>query len=172
MGNRVPWGAAGLGFLLFLLASAAPVAVRGSRGGPVKQPISFNHRKHVQDNGLACSTCHQDYDKEAFAGLPTAEVCAFCHLEPQGKSAEERKLVRLLQKGAPLEWKPLFLEPPHVYYSHRRHVVAGKIDCSVCHGAIGQSLEPPPRVRRLRMQDCIDCHRLRGAPTDCTVCHR
>jgi hypothetical protein len=161
--------AAASGFLLFLFGSAFPFALRRP---PVRQPIAFNHQKHVKDNDLACSTCHEYYEKEAFSGLPTSEICASCHLEPQGKSAEERELVRLLKAGAPLDWKPLFLQPPHVYYSHRRHVVTARIDCSVCHGGIAQTSFPPARVPRLRMADCIGCHEKHGAPTECTACHR
>lgn len=157
------------GFLLFLVASAVPLALRRPA---VHQPIAFNHRKHVKDNELACSTCHEYYEKEAFSGLPASDLCASCHLEPQGKSAEELKLVRLLKAGAPLDWKPLFLQPPHVYYSHRRHVVAAHIDCAVCHGGIALTSSPPARVKSLRMADCIDCHRERGAPTGCNACHR
>jgi Cytochrome c7 and related cytochrome c/Class III cytochrome C family len=161
--------AAASGFLLFLIASALPFALRRSA---VQQPIAFNHQKHVKDNDLACSTCHEYYEKEAFSGLPTSEICSSCHLEPQGKSAEELKLVRLLKAGAPLDWKPLFLQPPHVYYSHRRHVMTAKIDCPVCHGGIAQTSFPPARVPRLKMADCIGCHEKRGAPTECTACHR
>lgn len=164
------WILAGVsGFLLFLIGSSVPSALRRSA---VEQPIAFNHQKHVKDNDLACSTCHEYYEKEAFSGLPTSEICASCHLEPQGKSEEERKLVRLLKAGAPLDWKPLFLQPPHVYYSHRLHVMTAKIDCPVCHGGIAQTSLPPGRVRRLKMADCIDCHEKRGAPTQCTACHR
>jgi hypothetical protein len=157
----------------FVLAAAATVVVRGSAYSPsVRQPVAFNHRKHVEEAGLACSTCHEFYEKEAFSGLPSADTCAACHAEPQGKSAAELELVRLLKSGAPLDWKPLFRQPPHVFYSHRRHVVSGKIDCVVCHGTIAKTSAPPSSVRRLRMQDCIDCHRRRGVATDCTTCHR
>ena len=168
-GPRGLLAAAASGFLLFLFGSALPFALRRPA---VRQPIAFNHQKHVKDNDLACSTCHEYYEKEAFSGLPTSEICASCHLEPQGKSAEERELVRLLKAGAPLDWKPLFLQPPHVYYSHRRHVVTARIDCSVCHGGIAQTSFPPARVPRLRMADCIGCHEKHGAPTECTACHR
>jgi hypothetical protein len=157
------------GFLLFLIGSAVPFALRRP---PVRQPISFNHRKHVQENELACSTCHEFFETQAFSGLPTAELCASCHSEPQGKSAEEARLVRVLKAGAPLDWKPLFVQPPHVYYSHRRHVMTAKIDCTVCHAGIAQTAFPPTRVRRARMADCIGCHEKRGAPTECTTCHR
>lgn len=172
--SRARWVAPALGFLLPFAITAVVVALLPYHGPtkPVRQPIAFNHRKHVEEASLTCSTCHQFYETEAFSGLPAADVCAMCHLEPQGKSAQERELVRRLQAGAPLDWKPLFRQPPHVFSSHRRHVVVAKLDCAVCHGEIGKSTQPPLRVRRLVMQDCIDCHRRRGASAECTTCHR
>lgn len=162
-----------LAFVVFFGASAALLALhRGRAARLARQPIAFNHRKHVKDLDLPCSTCHEFFEKEAFSGLPSAEVCASCHLEPQGKSEEEKRLVQLLQRGASLDWRPLFRQPAHVFYSHRRHVVAAKLDCGVCHGGIAQTREPPRRVRKLRMNDCLDCHRRRGVSTDCTACHR
>ncbi|MFI5182506.1 MAG: cytochrome c3 family protein [Thermoanaerobaculia bacterium] len=161
----------------FVLAGAGTTALTLG-GGPeffrptVSQPIAFNHQKHTKDLDLACPTCHLTVEKEAFSSLPDAEVCASCHSEPQGKSEEEKKLVQLLKAGTPLSWEPLFRQPSHIFYSHRRHVAVAKIDCSVCHGAIAASTVPPGRVRRLRMNDCISCHRRTGASTDCTTCHR
>jgi cytochrome c553 len=172
--NRARWVAPALGFLLPFMITAGVVALLPYHGPtkPVRQPIAFNHRKHVEELSLPCSICHQFYETEAFSGLPAAEVCATCHLEPQGKSAEERELVKLLKAGTPLDWKPLFRQPPHVFSSHRRHVVVAKLDCPVCHGEIGNSTQPPTRVKRLVMQDCLDCHRRRRAAAECTTCHR
>ena len=138
----------------------------------VHQPISFNHRKHVTELDLGCTTCHLTVETEAFSGLPDADLCAGCHLEPQGKSEEEKKLVEMLKKGTALAWKPLFRQPAHVFYSHRRHVTVAKLQCRVCHGAIADTTAPPVRVRRLVMDDCVSCHRRERVRTDCTVCHR
>jgi Cytochrome c7 and related cytochrome c len=158
-----------LGFVVFFVASGAIVR---SRGPVVEQPIAFNHRIHTVDNELACTNCHEYYEKEAFSGLPNRETCAFCHEEPQGEGAKELALVELLQSGAPLDWKPLFRQPPHVFYSHRRHVKVAGLECESCHGDIGQSEAPPRRVRRLEMNDCIGCHEREDAAFDCTTCHR
>jgi hypothetical protein len=166
------------GFAASFVMACAAVTAFGLSGGPAflrpatRQPISFDHNKHVKDLDLGCPTCHLTVEKEAFSGLPTAEVCASCHAEPQGKSPEEAKLVALLEAGTPLDWNPLFRQPAHIFYSHRRHVVAAKIQCSVCHGAIALTTSPPGRVRRLRMDDCLGCHRKAGVSTDCTACHR
>jgi hypothetical protein len=137
-----------------------------------QQPIAFNHLKHVEEVDLECDTCHQFYAKETFSGLPRAEVCTQCHEEAQGSSPEEAKLVQLIQGGKPLEWRSLFRQPPHVFFSHRRHAVVAEMQCADCHGTIAKSEAPPTRVKKLRMDDCIVCHELRGASTDCTACHR
>ncbi len=168
------WTAAVFAFIAFFFLTGAATIWRGRRdpASRGRQPIAFNHKKHVRELDLACSSCHQFYEKETFSGLPGADICSACHQEPQGKSKEEEKLVRLLQSGAPLVWTSLFRQPAHVFSSHRRHVVAARIECAVCHGSIAETTAPPASVKRLRMQDCLDCHRRSGITTDCTGCHR
>jgi hypothetical protein len=161
----------------FVLAAGATTALtlsgrRTFLRSAVRQPISFNHKKHVTELDIGCTTCHVTVETEAFSGLPDAELCAGCHLEPQGKSEEEKKLVEMLKKGTALAWKPLFRQPAHVFYSHRRHVIVAKLQCTVCHGAIAETSAPPVRVRRLVMDDCVSCHRKARVSTDCTACHR
>ena len=152
-------------------AAASLVTMRFARS-PVEQPIAFNHRKHVVDNQLDCSTCHQFYETETFSGLPDADTCAVCHQQPQGKSAEEARLVKMLREHKPLVWNSLFRQPPHIFYSHRRHVVKGQIKCERCHGNIAMTTAPPRQVKRLLMSDCIACHERMHVATDCTTCHR
>jgi hypothetical protein len=165
-----------LAIVTFVVALAAATAVGFMTGklGPlgVKQPIAFNHKKHVVENQIACSTCHQYYETQSFSGLPEADVCSTCHAEPLGKSAEEAKLVKLLKDGKPIVWNSLFRQPSHIFYSHRRHVVKARIPCERCHGQIALASSPPARVKRLTMTDCIACHEQRGVPVDCTTCHR
>lgn len=171
--SRVPVAVGFLAFLALFFLTAAATTWRVRHSGPgAAQPIAFNHKKHVKDLDIACSSCHQFFEKETFSGLPAADVCSACHSEAQGKSAEEARLVGLLKAGTPLEWTGLFRQPAHVFYSHRRHVMAAKIECPTCHGMIAASTAPPRRVERLRMQDCLDCHRRSKVSTDCTACHR
>lgn len=138
----------------------------------VEQPIAFNHRIHVQDVGLACTDCHPFYESETFSGLPEADTCAMCHEEAQGESSEESKLLGLLSAGGRLEWRPLFAQPAHVFYSHSRHVTVAGIECDQCHGLIAESETPPRKVEILSMDACIDCHQQQQAGIDCTDCHR
>lgn len=138
----------------------------------VVQPIAFNHRKHVGEQKIECSTCHEHYQTQSFSGLPSADTCVMCHSEAVGKSAEEKKLVQLLRDGKPLLWQSLFRQPGHVFYSHRRHVMQARLKCEQCHGNFADTTSPPVRVARLTMSECIECHTARGVATDCTTCHR
>lgn len=158
--------------IFFVVSTAALTLTRVLTSAGTRQPIEFNHKKHVEENGLACAECHEFAEDNAFSGLPSAELCAFCHAEAQGESAEEQRLVQLLEEGAPLNWKPLFREPPHVYYSHRRHVGVAELDCQICHGTFAETTAPPAKVKRLTMEDCLDCHRREGVSEQCTACHR
>lgn len=166
--------AAAIGFPLFFVLSSSILTLSRVRvvQERTEQPIEFNHRLHVQDVDLECDTCHEFYESETFSGLPTTESCAFCHDEAQGENTEEVKLVNLLAEHKPLEWRRLFRQPPHVFYSHRRHFVVAGIECEVCHGDIGATERPPRRVKTLDMDGCIDCHERSQIANDCTSCHR
>lgn len=158
--------------VVFCGAAAAGLVTMRFRRSPVEQPMAFNHRKHVVDNELACSTCHQFYETETFSGLPDADTCATCHQERLGKSAEEARLVKMLSNHEPLVWNSLFRQPSHIFYSHRRHVVKAQIKCEGCHGNIAMTTSPPRQVKQLSMSDCIACHERMQVATDCTTCHR
>jgi hypothetical protein len=162
------------GFLMLLFATGVVTFFVEAKpySRPVQQPIQFNHKKHVEDAGLECSTCHGQYSTETSAGFPGADACALCHTEPQGKSAAEAALVARLKAGQPLEWVSVFREPPHVFFSHRRHVVVAKLECTLCHGNIGLSSAPPDRTAQLRMVQCVGCHATHAASTNCSACHR
>jgi hypothetical protein len=167
-----PWRPALLGFVGVAALAAAGGFLTGGRPGGGRNSIEFNHRKHVVENEISCETCHLFVADETFSGLPDGDICSSCHAEALGKSAEETKLLALLAAGTPLEWKRLFLQPAHVFYSHRRHVAVARIECPVCHQDVGRSAAPPAAVRKLRMEDCIACHEAKGLSAHCTTCHR
>jgi hypothetical protein len=136
------------------------------------QPIAFNHSKHIE-NGIACTDCHAGAQEQARATLPEISTCMTCHENPMGQSPEEAKIRAAAAAGRELVWQQNARVPPHVYFSHRRHVQAGRVDCSECHGAMQKATKPPTaRFRRLDMNDCIGCHTQRGVKTDCNDCHR
>jgi len=137
----------------------------------VVQPIQFNHKKHVAQ--VECSGCHMYYSEGTRSGLPNEEVCGICHSVAMTDSTEEVKLRKLLDEGRPIVFKKLFHLPDHVYYSHRRHVVLGKLDCSACHGGIADTEVPPTRpLVNITMAYCTVCHERSKVTNDCIACHR
>ncbi len=161
------------GFVV-VCAAAAVVALKGGPGpsGPGLQPIAFNHAKHI-GAGMNCTDCHTGAAGEEHATLPALATCMACHATPMTQSAEERRLHALAAAGTEPEWRPVTQVPPHVFFSHRRHVSLGKLACSACHGAM-ERLAAPPRAPLvpITMQNCIDCHRQAKAGSECNDCHR
>lgn len=140
-------------------------------GSRIKQPLNFNHKIHME-NDMECLDCHLYYENHASSGKPGLEICSGCHEEPQGESRAEQKIVETVKSGKEIEWQRLYRAPEDVYFSHRRHVVLGKIDCKICHGEIGESSKPPSKPRKIRMRKCMACHEERDANNDCIGCHR
>jgi hypothetical protein len=155
----------GAGFVLLLLLIGL---VFGSKTG---QPISFNHKKHVEQ-GLECDTCHRYFKTQTFAGMPDIAICLECHKEPMTKSPEEEKIRLFAQKKEEISWRRIYEEPDHVFYSHRRHVVLGKLQCQTCHGDIAQSERPPSKPWvKMTMNWCMNCHTKNKVVNDCLACH-
>ena len=162
---------------IFTVAMAAVGFAAGRFGfdpdAAVRQPIQFNHQKHVKGNGMECSACHQLFADHQHSGLPDLSVCTVCHQQALGKSPEEAKLIKLAASPNPPAFKKLFRLPDHAYYSHRRHVTVAKLPCTTCHGGIADTTAPPSRpLVRIQMKTCVDCHTRQSVRTDCTACHR
>jgi len=150
--------------LLFLFISLG----FGSKTG---QPIPFNHKKHLAQ-GLECDSCHPYFKTQTFAGMPDIATCLECHKEPITKSPEEEKIRQFRRRGEKIPWKRLYEEPDHVFFSHRRHAVLGKIECKTCHGPIGESERPPTETWvKLSMIWCMNCHAKKKVTNDCLACH-
>ncbi len=141
----------------------------------VVQPIAFNHTIHLNEASLTCTDCHTDAATSAFAGLPRKSVCLDCHDidEEQGSNPEKDKLFGFEDSDAQIPWKRVAITRPDVFFSHRRHVTAAKLDCLDCHQD-QPTLSKPPHTARLvmAMTTCIECHEERGVTTDCLRCHR
>ncbi len=140
-------------------------------GGGVKQPIAFNHEIHAE-NDLECLDCHPHFQEYSSSGKPSIETCSNCHEEPLGESKAEQKLIEYIKSGKEVEWKRLYQVPEDVFFSHRRHVVLGNIDCNICHGEIGESPNPPSKSIQITMKKCMKCHEEEEVNNDCIACHR
>ncbi len=143
----------------------------GNVWGRVKQPVAFNHKIHA-DNDLECLDCHPYFQEHASSGKPSIETCSSCHEEAMGESKNEEKIVEYVNSGKEVEWQRLYQVPEDVFFSHRRHVVLGEIECAICHGDIGESSKPPTKPIRITMKKCMQCHEEEDVTNDCISCHR
>jgi len=158
-----------IGFITGLLVLSFLISL--GVGSKTEQPISFSHKKH-QEQGVECITCHPYYQDQTFAGIPTVATCLECHKEPITKSSEEEKIRQFEKRGEAIPWKGIYEEPDHVFFSHRRHVVLGKIECSSCHGNIGETERPPSKPWvNMTMRWCMNCHQQGKVTNDCLACH-
>ena len=157
----------------FLFLGSMSMAYGCTVDASAEQPIAYNHKKHVKDNNIECDTCHRWVQERKSAGRPSVEVCAECHDEAQGKTTEEAKVVKLVQSKKDIPWERVTKLPASVYFSHARHVKAGKIGCETCHGPMAQQTSPPTKpLAKITMSACIGCHESRRVTTDCNACHK
>ena len=101
----------------------------------------------------------------------------------------------------PIDWERVHRVPDHVQFAHEPHIryftqsedgrsqaAQRAIDngiemsnpplpsemveatCTICHGKV-RAMDKVKQERRLKMGDCVDCHRDNDAPTDCVTCH-
>ncbi|HAL56233.1 MAG TPA: hypothetical protein DCP63_07115 [Bacteroidetes bacterium] len=141
--------------------------------GDRTQPIAFNHKKHAENN-VDCHVCHRHVLESEKAGMPGISVCARCHEDVVHVSPERKKLQTYVSAQMEIPWKTVYDVPQHVLFSHKRHVVAGKLGCPECHGEVsGMSSPFTEPLTDLGMDACVDCHRtLYKNPHECLHCHR
>jgi hypothetical protein len=81
--------------------------------------------------------------------------------------------LRLARCATRLRRGPRRRRRDHVFYTHRRHVGIGELECVNCHGEIADTERPPERpLVRIDMDLCMDCHREHEETVDCNACHR
>lgn len=142
----------------------------------VQQPVEFDHRHHVRDDGIDCVYCHQSVETDAFAGIPATERCMGCHAQVWPDSPEVAPVRESWETGQPIRWKRVNSLPGYVYFHHGVHVHAG-IACARCHGRV-EDMPRVERAQRMTMNFCLDCHREKSGGraisriTTCSACHR
>ncbi len=159
--------------LILLLTAVAILYV--SRSGAARQPLRFSHKAHVKE--AKCRACHAYYEKQAAAGMPRLADCLDCHEGTQSKEPEnvkeEEKFTQYANNKAEIRWVRLYWVPDHSFFSHRRHVVLGKLECKTCHGNIAATDVPPGMpAQPIEMNWCVSCHREKRVSVDCDACHR
>jgi hypothetical protein len=124
---------------------------------PVDQPIAFDHRHHVRDDGIGCLYCHYEAERSKFAGAPPTSVCMNCHSQIWQESARLAPVRASFFEEEPLRWRRVYQLPQFAYFDHSAHVSHG-VGCVECHGRVdlmGQVYATAP----LTMQWCLGCHR-------------
>ena len=140
------------------------------RPDPV-QPIEFPHNVHVGKKIGCTEYCHESVTTGPVAGLPSVRTCMICHNAIATDRPRIKQITAMREKGVDLAWQRVYgyTTPAHVKFNHAPHIRA-KVECSTCHGNIGQQTVAQRNVD-LNMGFCVTCHREKKAPTDCLTCH-
>jgi hypothetical protein len=151
----------GLPASLILMITLLMIYVRSplhtGEGHEEVQPIEFDHRHHVADDGIDCRYCHTTVDRSPSAGVPSTTLCLNCHSQVWNASALLEPLRRSYFQDQPIHWNRVHRLPDYVYFDHSIHVGKG-VGCETCHGRVDEMAmvrQGPP----LTMQWCLDCHR-------------
>lgn len=136
-------------------------------------PLRFNHKKHVKELGMTCTTCHDTAKTSRRSGdslLPAAERCDGCHGTDhrnlaEVSSDEPRPLGQCgfchvgYDPKRPQYVARVILPKPNLRFDHQRHVVGERMSCARCHGKV-EELELASRDQLPRMKECVTCHEL------------
>jgi hypothetical protein len=123
---------------------------------PVDQPIVFDHRHHVRDDGIDCLYCHYEAERSKFAGAPPTSVCMNCHSQVWQESARLAPVRASWFGDQPIRWRRVHQLPGFVYFDHSAHVSHG-VGCQDCHGRVDEMGQVYPTAP-LTMLWCLDCH--------------
>jgi cytochrome c2 len=170
--RNIGFAMSALGFVVFILVVIGLYRNAQDLGTQInyapEQPIKFNHKIHAGQYGIKCQYCHTGVEKGKQANIPPVATCMNCHNYikegPQYGTTEIAKLTKYYETKTPVRWVRIHNLPDHVYFNHSQHVVAGKVQCSSCHGAINE-MERVRQVSTLEMGWCINCHRETGVDT-------
>lgn len=140
----------------------------------VAQPIAYNHKVHIENAGATCKDCHLNVETMAVTTIPAIEVCQTCHSDqPLSKSPAEQVLFKYIADKQEIPWIQIYSLPEHVYFSHRRHVTIGGLECTNCHGNVAAMTAPiSSQATPISMANCVQCHKEHKVTTDCLSCHR
>lgn len=127
---------------------------------PYEQPVQFDHRHHVADEGIDCRYCHTTVEDGPSAGIPSTTVCMSCHAQIWQKSPYLTEVREKFFNDLPIRWVRVHNLPDHVYFDHSIHVNKG-VGCVSCHGRVDE-MGAIEQVAPLTMSWCLDCHRNPG----------
>ncbi len=121
------------------------------------QPVKFDHRHHVGDDGIDCLYCHGDARRSPAAGVPSTSVCMGCHNQVWPTSPELALVRQSIFENRPIHWTRVTSLPDFVFFNHSAHVNKG-VGCVSCHGRIDE-MRRVEQVHPMTMRWCLECHR-------------
>lgn len=124
---------------------------------PIEQPVEFDHRHHVADDGIDCRYCHDLVERSPYAGVPPTERCMNCHSQIWNDSPLLEPVWESYFSDRPIPWVRVHRLPGFVYFDHSIHVKKG-VGCESCHGRVDR-MARVYQVASLQMGWCLDCHR-------------
>jgi hypothetical protein len=173
--------AAGVAFVIVLFGTPAllmawvrsPLAE--GRDTPPIQPVPFDHRHHVREDGIDCRYCHSSAERSPYAGVPPSSVCMGCHAQVWSDSPLLEPVRKSFFEGTPIRWLRVHNLPDFVFFDHSAHLAAD-LGCESCHGQV-DLMPAVHQVAPLTMSWCVDCHRSHAdghisPPVHCSGCHR
>jgi len=155
--------------LFFGLVLATPAAVvlglmllartpeANAQFDPPVQPIQFDHRHHVGDDGIDCRYCHSGVERSPYAGVPPVALCMNCHAQVWNRSPLLAPLRAAWFEDKSIPWERVYRLPDYVYFNHSIHVNKG-VGCVTCHGRV-DLMPAVEKVTPLTMGWCLECHR-------------
>ncbi|MHC5065180.1 MAG: cytochrome c3 family protein [Planctomycetota bacterium] len=138
--------------------------------GTGEQAVVFDHALHVDEEGLDCTMCHSTVEDEDAAGMPMLGLCQTCHAGIDEEKPVERRVATLFDEEGKYKTTLLADIPDEVLFSHSSHYTDYELECSDCHGNVGESSVIPPESA-VTKDECMDCHASRGKSNDCASCH-
>lgn len=148
-----------------LLVVAVPAALMGWVRSPWNtgenrapiQPVPFDHRHHVVDDGIDCLYCHSLAERSPYAGIPGAGLCMNCHSQIWNQSPVLEPVRESYFRDIPMAWQKVYALPDFVYFDHAVHLANG-VGCESCHGRVDRQARIA-QVVPLTMGWCLECHR-------------
>lgn len=154
-----------LGAIILLLGLSAMTA--GTDEVVSDEPgITFSHRLHVEDAGMACEDCHSEVTastKATDALRPGHTNCESCH------EAQLNEDCSTCHINDPLEYVVPVRPDRGLVFSHVLHAEKGAA-CLTCHAGI-EKLEASVRIDMPAMATCNTCHNDVEASNTCESCH-
>jgi hypothetical protein len=162
-------------YIIFIVCAAAGFYFfnKGETLPASTAEMSFSHFVHTKQHNIKCMICHKGINTQMRAGIPNIETCSVCHadiINPNSK--EEKKINEFVTSNKLIAWQNYYRVPDYVYFSHRRHVKLGNLDCKLCHGDMTeQKTKVLTNFRPVEMDGCVDCHKKSNITVECNNCH-